>query len=349
MQARRVLQGRAQFIEVRRQVGQRIHEHRHVGGGELRCHLPGFGRADQGDAHVARLRPAQQADDVGRALDAHHDASAATEVLRQRAAAGRGEQGELRVRGNAPAHLVDQLVQQHPLRGARAAAEIGAFAAQGDEQGTRPDRIQAAVQPDRAALARDQRAAGATACRQQRPAEAFHAGHRDEDRLRVVGQGDVEFRTHLHVAGAAAQGERGVDRGRFAGDLFHADVGDAGEQRRGQRLALRIDHRRIARSQSAADRGDATVAHQHVARLQRAAFAGGMHGGVADQQVLRRGEAARREQGDEQYRAFHACRAHRTPPRITSCPNRKSEVGCRERSRRSYNRAPSTYTCSACA
>ena len=89
------------------------------------------------------------------------------------------------------------------------------------------------------------------------------------------------------LLGAVAERERAVDR-RFLGrDFLQADVGDAAEQRRRQRRALRVDDLRVARGQFVADRADAAAAHQHVGVLQRAARGGGVHGGVADQQVLR--------------------------------------------------------------
>src|SRR3546814_3567865 len=49
VQPRRVLQAGADVVEVRRQVGQRVDEHRHAGRGQLRGELP---RIEIGRAHV---------------------------------------------------------------------------------------------------------------------------------------------------------------------------------------------------------------------------------------------------------------------------------------------------------
>src|SRR5690606_17848408 len=68
-----------------------------------------------------------------------------------------------------------------------------------------------------------------------------------------------------------------------------------------------------------------------------------------DQHVLGerggRGDRARQRQREQPGEA-----AHRTPPcAAADWPSMKSVVGCNDGSARSYRRAPSTYTCSACA
>src|SRR5690606_15402545 len=142
----------------------------------------------------------------------------------------------------------------------------------------------------------------------------------------------------------------------FARNLLDADPGDAAEERRRQRLPLRVDHLRRPGRQAAADRGDAPVLDQHVGALQGAARGRGVHGGVADQHVL--SGHRQRQQRRQQQRRRGGCRtrpaadltaAHRTPPCAVGCPSMKSVTGRSEGSARSYTRAPSTNTCSACA
>ena len=161
VQARGVLQRRADAVEVGRQVGQRIDEHRHLRGRELRRDLPRLDAAGDRDAHVVALAPAQQLADVGGAIDVDDHAAAAVEVLRAARARPAGvSSAMLRIRRDAAARFVDQLVEHHPLRRARVAGEFGRAAAEIDEQHARADRIEAAVQPHHAALAADDRTAG---------------------------------------------------------------------------------------------------------------------------------------------------------------------------------------------
>src|SRR3546814_9213465 len=80
------------------------------------------------------LRPAQQLADVGRAVDADHHATVAVDVPGQGLAPGRGQQRHARIRRDAAAYFIDELVEQHPLRRARAAGQVCAVAAQLHEQ-----------------------------------------------------------------------------------------------------------------------------------------------------------------------------------------------------------------------
>ena len=287
MQARRILQSRADLVEITRQVGQRIDEHRHLRPRDLRRQFPGLDATGDGDAHVFALRPAQQLADVGGAVDGDHDASVAGQVTRQHRAPGRSQQGMRRIGGDAAARFADQLVEQHPLRRARTAAQAQHVVAQFQEQHARADRIGAAIQADHAALPGDEGTAGIRA--QQGEAQAFDARDRDQHRLRVVGQGHIELRPHRLVVGQVHRAVHGLC---FAGYFLDADLGDAAEQGRSQRLAVGFDHAdRSGRLQVHAHRADDAALDQHVRILQRALRAGGVHGGVADQHVL--GGAAR--------------------------------------------------------
>ena len=275
----------------------------------------------------------------------HRHPAAATEVARQRGAPGGGELGELRVRRDPAAHLVDQLVQDHPLRRARAAGLLRrAPAAQGHEQHTRANGVEAAIEAHGAALAADE---GFARLRGQHgPAEALDPRHRHQHRFGVVGQGDVELRAQAELV--FRQVDVAVHGRGFAADLLHADAADAGEQGRGQRPPAGLHRRHAGGRQAIADRGDLAAAHQHVGAQQGALRGAGMHGGIADEQVLGgRGAAGQRQRERQQARLAEAA-AHRTPPG-PGWPSMKSEVAWRVRSWRSYTRAPSTYTCSASA
>ncbi|MCW0449192.1 hypothetical protein NB706_002026 [Xanthomonas sacchari] len=201
-----------------------------------------------------------------------------------------------RIGGHAPARFGHQLVEQHPLRRARLAAQFQRIAAQVQVQRARADRVGAAVQAHHRALAGDEGAAGVGAERGE--ADAFHPCDRDQHRFGVVGQGHVELRAHRLVV---RQGQRAVDGGGLAGDLLDADLGDAAEQCRGQRPALGLHHGDAGRrAQAGADRADHPALDQHVGIGEGAASAGGVHGGAADQYVLGEpGHAAQQQAGGQ--------------------------------------------------
>jgi hypothetical protein len=176
--------------------------------------------------------------------------------------------------------------------------------------------------------------------------EAAEPRHRQQHRVRVVGQGDVEFGPGLRHA-AAGQGQGAVHRALLGRHLFQADVGKAAEQAGRQRLAAGLDHGHPGRGQQAGtDRADDAALDQHVGMLQGAARSGGVHGGVADQQILRGDVGACEQQRGGDECPGRAClpRAHRTAPMlvVAGCPSMKSDFGCRAGSLRSYTRAPST-------
>ncbi|KAG1486713.1 hypothetical protein G6F53_013909 [Rhizopus delemar] len=91
-----------------------------------------------------------------------------------------------RVCGHLATRLVDHLLQQHPLRGARLAGQFRGGCADAQEQGARADRLAAAIEPHHAALAGHEAAAGG--CPQRGEADPFQPGHRNQHRGRVVGQ-----------------------------------------------------------------------------------------------------------------------------------------------------------------
>src|SRR5690606_2938955 len=98
------------LVEARGQVVERIDEHRHAGGGQLRRQAPGLRSAADGDAHVAALRPAQQLADVGGSVHGHDDAAVAVQVTGQGLAPGGGEQGRVGTGRDPAAGLVHELV-----------------------------------------------------------------------------------------------------------------------------------------------------------------------------------------------------------------------------------------------
>src|SRR3546814_6643987 len=91
------------------------------------CSLPIY-------ALAVALRPARQLADVGPAVDADHHATVAVDVPGQCLAPVRGQQLHARIRRDAAAYFIDELVEQHPLRRARAAGKVCAVAAQLHEQ-----------------------------------------------------------------------------------------------------------------------------------------------------------------------------------------------------------------------
>ena len=193
-----------------------------------------------------------------------------------------------------------------------------------DEQDLRSDRRRGrvAVQAHDAALAGDQAAAAAGAERGE--GQSAQACDRQQDRGRVVGEGDVELRPRLRHAGAGDL-DGAVDGALFGGDFLQAHVGKTAEQAWREVLAAGLDDGDAGgRGQVGADRAHHAALHQHIGVGERAAGAGGVHGGVADQQVLGGGGAG--DQAQAQQQALHG---------DTPWPSRKSERGCRDGSARS--------------
>lgn len=208
----------------------------------------------------------------------------------------------------------------------------------------RADRIRAAIQAHDAALAGDERAAGGRPERGE--ADAFHACHRDQHRVRVVGQGDVEFRAHRLLG----QFDAAVHGGGFARHFFDTDLGDAAKQGRRQRAALGLDHAAVGgHGKASADGANHATLHQDIGIAQRALAGGGMHGGAANQHLLRNCRQCQRSQHQCGQRTQARAAEHGAAHRATSWPSMKSETGCNLRSWRSYTCAPSIYTCSASA
>src|SRR3546814_10587213 len=97
----------------------------------------------------------------------------AVDVPGQGLAPGRGQQRHARIRRDAAAYFIDELVEQHPLRRERAAGQVCAVAAQLHEQQPRTQRGGAAVQAHHHALAADARAAGSAAGAEKGEADAL--------------------------------------------------------------------------------------------------------------------------------------------------------------------------------
>ena len=333
MQARGVFQRGPERVEARGQVGQRVHQHRDVGGLEFTRHAPGFAAAHDHRLHAVPRRELQRLADVGCAVHVE-DHAATGQVSGQRRAAGARQQAV----AAAGAGFGHGLFQQHPLAGAAAAGQFGGAAAQVHEQAAaaRQRRVVAAVQQRGAALAGHEAAARQAARRQHGEGQALHARHRDGGRAGIERHVHVE----LGAPGAAlvrrhhrAQREVGVHGGGLARHFLDAQAGEAREQARRQRPALGVHHGDPrGRSEVGAHRAHHAALHQHVVGLERALRAGGVHGGIAHQQVLR-GNGQGEGEGQHDQKAVHGA---------TSWPSMKSETGRLDGSSRSCSSAPST-------
>jgi hypothetical protein len=198
-----------------------------------------------------------------------------------------------------------------------------------------------------AALAGDQAAFVVGAERGE--GDAAQARHRQQHRLRVVGEGDVELRTHLLRAPCPA-GDRAVDRALLAGHFLQTDLGEATEQPRRQRLAVRVEAGDAGRIRKIPpDRADHAALHQHVGAGQRAARAGGVHPSQLRVQHVCAGRGVREQRGPRPARA-PPC----TDAGLTATPPARAESDCAVAARGSLRSvhqraAPSIIPFSACA
>src|SRR5688572_29381249 len=288
LQASRILERRADLVETRRQVVERIQEHRHARRLELPCYQPRLRAAGDDGAELLSPRERDDPADIRRAVDVEHERRAALDELEQRLPAERRQQPLVaRLQTLRRSRLEQRLLEQHVLRGAAAARQPVGIAAEIDEQCTPGGRDVAIERNDRA-LAGNDRAPGLivrTRLRrgcEHRESHAPHTVDGDRSGIRIEGERHVELRAHL------AERKRVVALGRLDTDLLDTEVTHTAEEPGRHDAACRVDDLGARwRGQVAADGRDPAVGDQQVTR-DYAIRTDGVDGAAADEHARRR-------------------------------------------------------------
>src|SRR5690606_14453870 len=123
---------RADRVERRGEIGERIQQDRDVALGQLARNRPGFLAAGDHRAHAVRACKLERAPDISGPGNVEYDSST-VEIASERLAPERTQQRAI-LRRRARARFVNRLLEQHPLSGAAAAGERAHLAAEIDEQ-----------------------------------------------------------------------------------------------------------------------------------------------------------------------------------------------------------------------
>ena len=338
VEARGVLQGRAQALEAVGPVLHRIDEHRHLRRGDLARHLPPFGGAGEDQLELPLPAEAQDGLDVARPVHGHDEGELSPDHRQQGLQVEPGEGVGAPVAGvvglavgGVVEGILEGLLEAEQGGGPRAAGEVGALLAEHREHGGRRahQEIAGSSQGNDGALARDE--ALARAGRHHGAGQPLDAVDRDEDRARVEGVGDAEGRGDAVVLHA------GVPGACHGADLDDAERRERVEEAGSDDLAAGVDPPGAGgHGDGGADRADAAVLDHQRAVLDRPLGTGRVDRSAGDGHDLGTGRAdGQDERGEknEEEQAAHHCTSPRSP--LSRRPRSKSVSGWRAGSLRS--------------